>query len=193
MKDAQDEANRIVNEVITTLKEIGVADKQIATSGYSISQSYDYSKQPSVLVGYTAGNTLRMMINDFDQINGILDVAVEKGTNDVGNIQFSYSDEGIVYKQVLQDAILAAKCRYEEAAWKWSRPDGYGWVYYLTESGLAIVESMYERHMLLSSCLIALGVEEETARGNACRIEHVISQQAFEKIRDHVKCHKVEE
>lgn len=55
----------------------------------------------------------------------------------------------------------------------------------LTESGLAIAESIYERHTLLSGFLIALGVDDKTAAEDACRIEHVISQQTFEKIRDY--------
>ena len=56
----------------------------------------------------------------------------------------------------------------------------------LTESGSKIAESMYERHMLLSNYLISLGVDERIAVDDACRIEHVISQQTFEKIREHV-------
>jgi len=56
----------------------------------------------------------------------------------------------------------------------------------LTESGSEIAESMYERHMLLSNYLISLGVDEKIAVDDACRIEHVISQQTFEKIREHV-------
>jgi len=56
----------------------------------------------------------------------------------------------------------------------------------LTESGSEIAESMYERHMLLSNYLISLGVDERIAVDDACRIEHVISQQTFEKIREHV-------
>ena len=57
----------------------------------------------------------------------------------------------------------------------------------LTENGLEIAESMYERHTLLTGCLISLGVDKKTAADDACRIEHVISQQTFEKIRDHIK------
>ena len=57
----------------------------------------------------------------------------------------------------------------------------------LTESGGEIAETMYERHKLLSDYLIALGVDEKTASEDACRIEHVISRQSFEKIREHVK------
>lgn len=55
----------------------------------------------------------------------------------------------------------------------------------LTESGLKIAERVYERHLLLSKYLIALGVDEETAKEDACRIEHVISQQTFDKIKEH--------
>lgn len=66
-------------------------------------------------------------------------------------------------------------------------PDGY---ITLTESGLEIAKSMYERHTLLSDCLISLGVDEKTAREDACRMEHVISQQTFEKIREHVERNK---
>jgi len=53
-----------------------------------------------------------------------------------------------------------------------------------TESGQKIAENMCERHTVLSSFLISLGVDEDTALNDACRIEHVISQQTFEKIRD---------
>jgi len=56
-----------------------------------------------------------------------------------------------------------------------------------TESGQEIAENMYGRHTVLSGFLISLGVDEDTAINDACRIEHVISQQAFEKIRDAFK------
>ena len=56
----------------------------------------------------------------------------------------------------------------------------------LTESGMEIASRMYERHRLLSDWLVYLGVSRETAVEDACRIEHVISQESFEKIRAHV-------
>lgn len=58
---------------------------------------------------------------------------------------------------------------------------------HLTEAGQALAEQVYERHTLLSACLTALGVDEETAQEDACRIEHVISQLSFEKIKQHVQ------
>ena len=57
---------------------------------------------------------------------------------------------------------------------------------YLTESGRAIAEMIYERHQLLSRGLMSLGVDEQTATEDACRIEHVISQESFEAIKRHL-------
>ena len=57
-------------------------------------------------------------------------------------------------------------------------PEGY---IYLTDSGRAIAEMIYERHQLLSRGLMSLGVDEQTATEDACRIEHVISQESFEE------------
>ena len=60
----------------------------------------------------------------------------------------------------------------------------------LSETGLEIAKRMYERHTLLSSFLIRLGVDEKTAVEDACRIEHVISPETFQKLKDHVEGHK---
>ena len=57
---------------------------------------------------------------------------------------------------------------------------------YLTPSGREIAEMIYERHQLLSSWLIQLGVPEKTAVEDACKIEHVISKESFRAIKDYV-------
>lgn len=57
---------------------------------------------------------------------------------------------------------------------------------YLTETGKEIAEMIYERHLLISSWLTKLGVPEETAVQDACRIEHVISRESFEAIKNYV-------
>lgn len=58
---------------------------------------------------------------------------------------------------------------------------------YLTESGRQIAEMIYERHELLSSWLEHLGVDKKVATEDACRIEHVISQESFEAIKKYIK------
>ena len=53
----------------------------------------------------------------------------------------------------------------------------------LTGSGLSIAEKIHERHQALAQFLISIGVNENTADHDACRMEHVISDETFEKIR----------
>lgn len=57
----------------------------------------------------------------------------------------------------------------------------------LTETGLAVAQTMYERHELIASVLISLGVDKETAYEDSCKIEHVISSATFEKIKEYVE------
>ncbi len=56
----------------------------------------------------------------------------------------------------------------------------------LTETGKGIAEKIYERHNVLKNMLIKLGVDEETAVADACRIEHVISDRSFQAIKNHI-------
>ena len=53
----------------------------------------------------------------------------------------------------------------------------------LTDSGKKLAETIYERHTVLSELLIRLGVDEKTATDDACRIEHVISDESFERLK----------
>lgn len=62
----------------------------------------------------------------------------------------------------------------------------------LTDAGREVADSMYERHKLLTAFLVMLGVDEETAAEDACKIEHDISEKSFEAIKNHVKLHMKE-
>ena len=57
----------------------------------------------------------------------------------------------------------------------------------LTEAGEKRAKVIYERHTLLSQLLMNLGVDEETATEDACRIEHYISEKTFDAIKAHVR------
>ncbi len=59
----------------------------------------------------------------------------------------------------------------------------------LTEKGLTIAENMYERHQIIAKALMSLGVDEETAYTDSCKIEHDISDQTFNAIKNHMKLH----
>lgn len=59
----------------------------------------------------------------------------------------------------------------------------------LTEKGLAIATKMYERHEVIARMLMAIGVDEAVAYEDSCKIEHDISQQTFDKIKEHLHRH----
>lgn len=63
---------------------------------------------------------------------------------------------------------------------------------HLTEEGLAIASRIYERHTVLSDMLMSLGVKQETALRDACKIEHDLSDETFEAIKRHARRMKKE-
>ena len=62
--------------------------------------------------------------------------------------------------------------------------DGY---FHLTEDGREVTEKIYERHQFFTEQLVAVGVDRETAERDACRIEHAISEEAFQKLKASVE------
>ena len=60
----------------------------------------------------------------------------------------------------------------------------------LTPKGAQIAKDVYEKHILLGQFLMLLGVSEEVAKADACRIEHVISDETFDRIKEHMKALK---
>ena len=59
----------------------------------------------------------------------------------------------------------------------------------LTDVGREIAEKIYERHKVLTALFVGIGVDEDTASEDACRIEHVISDKTFQAIKKHMKEH----
>lgn len=60
----------------------------------------------------------------------------------------------------------------------------------LTDKGLGIAEGIYERHLVLTRAFELLGIDSATAEEDACKVEHVISEETFTAIKNHL--HKLE-
>ena len=59
----------------------------------------------------------------------------------------------------------------------------------LTDKGMEIAQKIYERHQVIAKALIALGVDEETAYDDSCKIEHDLSDVTFQKIKEYFLSH----
>ena len=57
----------------------------------------------------------------------------------------------------------------------------------LTDKGKTVAEKIYEKHTLLTGFLVGLGIDEKTAAEDACKIEHDISDETFEKLKKHIE------
>jgi Mn-dependent DtxR family transcriptional regulator len=62
---------------------------------------------------------------------------------------------------------------------------------YLTDEGKRIAEMIYERHKVISQFLISLGVDKVVATEDACRMEHVISHESFEALKEYCEKHSL--
>ena len=67
--------------------------------------------------------------------------------------------------------------------------DKEGWIE-LTDDGRESAERIYERHLLMTEWLIALGVSPDVAAEDACRIEHDISEETFRQLKAHIQKHQ---
>ena len=101
--------------------------------------------------------------------------------NRLGNVR---SIDIVNYFDYSKPSISVAMKNLRENGYISIDPDGG---IYLEESGRKIAEKIYERHTLLSDWLTRLGVPRDIATEDACRIEHVISEESFSAIKGHVK------
>lgn len=87
---------------------------------------------------------------------------------------------------VTKPSVSYAVKRLREAGYITMAEDGH---ITLNPSGQEIAERIYERHKVLTKVLVDLGVDEETAREDACKIEHDLSVETFDAIKKHMKEH----
>ena len=86
------------------------------------------------------------------------------------------------YMSFSKPSVSRAMGRLKEQGYITIDPEGY---IMLTESGREIAEKIYERHTVLTALLMRLGISEQTAAEDACKIEHDISDETFEAIKRH--------
>ncbi len=111
-------------------------------------------------------------------LESILMIKIQKGyvrSIDVANkLNFTKPSVSVAMKNLREDGYISMD------------PDGG---IALTEKGRKIAESVYERHRIIAKALMALGVDEDTAYEDSCKIEHDISELSFTKIKEHLAKH----
>lgn len=104
-----------MSSTIKQLSDLGVAEKDIQTSGLSINPRYDYENNRSnpPIIGYTASNTVTVRLRDLDKAGGVIDQAVQSGANSLGGISFTFSEPQPLYDAARRDAVRDARAKAE--------------------------------------------------------------------------------
>jgi len=115
---AQQEANQTISNIKKDLQALGIENKDLRTSQYSISPEHDWQSPNQRIIGYQVNASLEVKISEFEKLNQAIDAATKRGANQVGNITFSLSTdrEKELKKQARQEAIGEAKDSARELA-----------------------------------------------------------------------------
>ncbi|MCO6185527.1 SIMPL domain-containing protein [Rhizobium sp. L1K21] len=166
---ALDANNEAMTKVIALLKEAGVEEKNIQTSGFSISPQMDYrsdSSTPGKITGYQVRNSVTVKVTDLASIGKLLDSAVDAGLNEGGQIAFTNQDMRKLTRQAetraVKDALEKAKLLAEAAGVK------PGKIISINESGGAMPYAPKMERMAFDAAPSAVPVEsgENTYEAN---------------------------
>lgn len=124
-RDALTANNEAVAKVIAAMKEAGIADRDLQTSGFNIQPRYVYpepkdgQQQQPRIVGYAVSNSLTVRVRDLSKVGAILDQSVTLGVNQGGDLTFTNDDPAAVIndarKKAVANAIAKAKTLAEAA------------------------------------------------------------------------------
>lgn len=116
VKLAQDQLNTAINAVSAAVKKAGVADKDIQTSGYTITPMYDYSGRTPRITGYQASSNLTIKVRAIDTANAVIDAATAAGANQIGGMSFDVDDKTKAQNEARTMAVDDAKKKATAAA-----------------------------------------------------------------------------
>lgn len=118
--------------VINRLKSLGIAEKDIQTTGINLRADYDYDQESrqNRFVGYVVSNQVSATVHDIDRLGEILDAVVSSGATNLNGPSFSISDDSKVKDLARERALANGKTR----AMSYARVEGYAGVRILTIS-----------------------------------------------------------
>lgn len=108
----------LMNKVVAKLKELGIEEKDIKTSAYSLNPSYDYlpEKGRSEIMGYELYQEVTVKVRELDKIGSVIEASTGAGANQVGNITFTIDDMDAIKQLAREEAVAKAKEKAEAMA-----------------------------------------------------------------------------
>jgi len=116
VKAAQEESNKVINDLISKLQAIAIDKKDLKTITYNLRPNYVYDNGQSRLDGFTANIKLQLTIRDFGKLNQALDAAAQAGANQIGSLSLEVDKTDEVKAKARKEAIDKAKAKAEDIA-----------------------------------------------------------------------------
>jgi len=119
VRAASSEAQELMNAVLTAIREQGVAEEDIQTSGFSIFADFGpigpAGEQPQASL-YRVSNNVNVTIRDLDQVAAVLDAAIAAGANNIFGVNFSVDDPSPAAAEARAEAIENAQAKAQDLA-----------------------------------------------------------------------------
>lgn len=107
----QEENSAVSDQVVALLRQLGVAETSIRTTGYYLNPVYDWSGSIQILTGYEAATTLTVSDLQMDQVGEILTRSVDAGVNNIQSISYLSSEYDKAYQEALSLAVSEARTK----------------------------------------------------------------------------------
>lgn len=126
--DAKNKTNTIVSKVITDIKVLGISEKDIKTTNYSVNPNYGTGDVVPMMypirdtsnniTGYTVTQNLEVKVKSTERVNNVIDTVTKDGANLIGGINFTFSDElsEKLENQARKEAVANAKKKAQNLA-----------------------------------------------------------------------------
>ncbi|WP_240956839.1 SIMPL domain-containing protein [Pseudopontixanthobacter vadosimaris] len=114
-----------MNAVVARIKALGIAERDIQTTGINLSADYEYDQQTrqQIFRGYNASNRVQVKLRDVSRTGPVLDALVAAGANDIGGPSFSIDDDTQAQAQARQAAMRKAQAQAQDYA-RWAGYSG---------------------------------------------------------------------
>lgn len=156
--EATTESTKKMNSIIEALKKLDIDEKDIKTSDYNLSPSYNWTNEKGQeLIGYEVSQNLILKIRDLNKIVEVIARTTEQGANQIGNVGFTIDDEFELRNQARELAIMKAQEKAEliakQSGMKLGRIKG---VY---ESADSAQRPVYSNVKMMDSSVLGMGGE----------------------------------
>lgn len=118
VKAASDANKERLEAVLAALREQGIAEEDIQTTGFSVyAERFGFDGPlPEDQINYRVSNNVTVIVRELDTLGTVLDVAIEAGANNIYGVEFSIDDPSVVESSARESAVADAKAKAEELA-----------------------------------------------------------------------------